>query len=73
MNRFQKTAPVALGLLGSVTGGVDVHAAVVEWQGNIVIPANIDGLYIKVDPNKPWLGWGLVFRVGTSIHTVPRR
>lgn len=58
MNRFQTTAPVALGLLGSVTGGVDVQAAVVEWQGNIVIPADIDGLYIKVDTQQTFAGPG---------------
>lgn len=58
MNRLQTTAPVALGLLGSVTGGVDVQAAVVDWQGNIVIPANIDGLYIKVDTQQTFAGAG---------------
>ncbi len=37
---------------------MDVQAAVIEWQGNIVIPANIDGLYIKIDTQQTLAGAG---------------
>ena len=49
MNRLQTTAPVALGLLGSVIAGGEAQSAVVGWTANVVMAVDIDGCYINVE------------------------
>lgn len=49
MNRLQTTAPVALGLLGSVIAGGEAQSAVVVWTANFACAVDIDGCYINVE------------------------
>ena len=57
-NRIPGNIWVGLGTAGAVIAGGEAQAAVIDWQGNIVIPANIDGLYIKVDTQQTLAGAG---------------
>ena len=46
-NRFEKHVLTAVAAAASVAGAA--NSAVVTWNCNLVIPANVDGLYINVE------------------------
>jgi hypothetical protein len=53
-----QTVLLGVGAVGAVLGGGEAQAAVIQWVAGIVIPANLDGLYIKVDTQQTFAGAG---------------